>query len=59
MYFTINEMRGYIEEVLAGKHLEKEGSFYLMSLLPCQLYNWREQMREMHLSMPLGEQKTK
>jgi len=28
MYFTITEMRGYIEEVLAGKHLEKEGRFY-------------------------------
>lgn len=28
MYFTIDEMRGYIEEVLAGKHLEKEGRFY-------------------------------
>ena len=28
MYFTMSEMRGYIEEVLAGKHLEKEGRFY-------------------------------
>lgn len=28
MYFTIDEMSGYIEEVLDGKHLEKEGRFY-------------------------------
>lgn len=28
MYFTIDEMREYVEEVLAGKHLEKEGRFY-------------------------------
>lgn len=28
MYFSINEMKGYIEEVLAGKHLSKDGRFY-------------------------------
>lgn len=28
MYFTVEEMQGYLEEVLDGKHLEKEGRFY-------------------------------
>ncbi len=28
MYFTIEEMNDYLEEVLEGKHLEKEGRFY-------------------------------
>lgn len=28
MYFTIEEMRSYLEEVLDGKHLEREGRFY-------------------------------
>lgn len=28
MYFSITDMQEYIEEILAGKHLEKEGSFY-------------------------------
>lgn len=28
MYFTIEEMNKYLEEVLLGEHLEKEGGFY-------------------------------
>lgn len=28
MYFTIEEMNHYLDEVLQGKHLHKEGSFY-------------------------------
>jgi len=28
MYFTIAEMKDYLEEVLTGKHLEREGRFY-------------------------------
>lgn len=28
MYFTCKEMEGYLREVLAGRHLEKEGRFY-------------------------------
>lgn len=28
MYFTIHEMKDYIEEVLSGKHLNREGRFY-------------------------------
>ena len=28
MYFSVTDMQEYIEEVLAGKHLEKEGRFY-------------------------------
>lgn len=28
MYFTINEMQQYLEEVLACKHLDKDGRFY-------------------------------
>lgn len=28
MYFTIEEMVGYVEEVLAGKHLDKNWGFY-------------------------------
>ncbi|WP_167957514.1 DUF4037 domain-containing protein [Anaerosporobacter faecicola] len=28
MYYTIDEMEGYLDEVLAGKHIEKEGRFY-------------------------------
>lgn len=28
MYFTVEEMRNYIEEVLNGRHLEREGRFY-------------------------------
>ena len=28
MYFTVQEMKDYLEDVLAGNHLEKEGRFY-------------------------------
>ena len=28
MYFTVTEMKNYLEEVIAGKHLEKDGRFY-------------------------------
>lgn len=28
MYFSATDMQEYIEEILAGKHLEKEGRFY-------------------------------
>ena len=28
MYFSVTNMQEYIDEILAGKHLEKEGSFY-------------------------------
>ena len=28
MYFSVTDMEDYIDEILAGKHLEKEGSFY-------------------------------
>lgn len=28
MYFSASEMQEYVDEVLEGKHLEKEGSFY-------------------------------
>ena len=28
MYFFVTDMEKYIDEILAGKHLEKEGSFY-------------------------------
>lgn len=28
MYFSVANMQEYIDEILAGKHLEKEGSFY-------------------------------
>lgn len=28
MYFTVSEMNGYADELLAGLHLEKEGRFY-------------------------------
>ena len=28
MYFSVTDMQEYIDEILAGKHLEKEGSFY-------------------------------
>ena len=28
MYFTVDEMRDYLEEVLSGRHLAKEGRFY-------------------------------
>lgn len=28
MYFTVKEMQGYLEEVLAGRLLEKDGRFY-------------------------------
>ncbi len=28
MYFTIQEMEGYLVDVLQGKHIEKEGRFY-------------------------------
>lgn len=28
MYFTIEEMEHYLDEVLSGKHLDREGGFY-------------------------------
>ena len=28
MYFTVHEMKDYVEEVLSGKHLNREGRFY-------------------------------
>ena len=28
MYFTMDEMQTYLQEILAGKHLEKDGRFY-------------------------------
>ena len=33
MYFSVTDMEKYIDEILAGKHLEKEGSFYPMGRL--------------------------